>query len=183
VAAERSCPGDGTLLCLAHLPGARDPVATNDFIGINSRPSCTETGRGRSRHGKKVQGPSCAASMQFVPLGSSIVYSFLLDHFVSKAPMARSRVGERCHGAMAWGAARVRLFLGGLPMGGGTPPSGCTTAAEECSKASWVWTRPCLSCSQTRIGCSIARRTAGCRSDAPCTQGVRPHACSLRPLR
>jgi hypothetical protein len=52
--------------------------------------------------------------------------------------MARSRLGERCHGAMACGAADVRLVLDGLPMGGGTRPSGCTTAAEKCSKAAWV---------------------------------------------
>jgi hypothetical protein len=97
--------------------------------------------------------------------------------------MARSRVGERCHGAMAWGAARVRLFLGGLPMGGDIPPNGCTTAAAERSKASRVWTRPCLSCSQTRRGRRIAPRTAGGRSDAPGTQGVRLHAGSLRPRR
>src|SRR5215813_5135825 len=28
--------GDGTLLCPAQLPGALDPVAANDLIGINS---------------------------------------------------------------------------------------------------------------------------------------------------
>src|SRR5262249_49510986 len=36
---------DGTLLCLAQLPGAPDPVAANDVIGINSNHFGTEHAR------------------------------------------------------------------------------------------------------------------------------------------